>query len=183
MRPTLAGVHWTMVSSDLRMNGPHGRHCSTDTEVCHPRPEQRLGSASAAWSGSPLSAMPPLLFHSLHPFRPRRSGFERVAEILRLAGHLAVHEFHDAHRVGRPAIIGEDEFRHPDIARANDPAHPEPLCIRLRHAGGLNVVTAPDALARLRIFEQCVLSVYIVLDLELVCVRRGPVAIERLSNL
>src|SRR4051812_33609255 len=156
---------------DLRMNRPRGGQRFTDAEVYHPRREQRMGPASAAWSGPPPSAMPPFLFHSLHPFRPRRSGFERVAEVLRLAGHLAVHEFHDAHGVGRPAIIGEDEFRHPEIARANDPAHPETLCVRLRDAGRLNVVPTPDALTRLRIFEQCVLSVYIVLDIELIRVR------------
>jgi hypothetical protein len=42
--------------------------------------------------------------------RPRRPGLERVAEVLRLAGHLSVAEFHDADGVRRHAVIAEHEF-------------------------------------------------------------------------
>ena len=44
--------------------------------------------------------------HSLDPLRPRRPRFERVGEVLGLAGDLAVRELHDAHRIGRPAVVG-----------------------------------------------------------------------------
>src|SRR5271166_2319058 len=125
----------------------------------------------------------PISSHSLNPTRARGSGFERVGKVLGLAGHLAVQELHDAHRIGRPAIIREDEFRDPEVARADEAAHPEALRVRLSDARGLDVVPAPDALARLRVLEQCVLSVYVVLDIEVICVRGRPVAIERLSNL
>jgi hypothetical protein len=64
----------------------------------------------------------------------RRSGLERVAKVFGLAGDLAIHELHDAHRVGRLAIIGEDEFRHPEVASADDSTHRESLRIRLRDA-------------------------------------------------
>src|SRR5208283_3542463 len=121
--------------------------------------------------------------HPLNQMGARSSGLERIAEILGLARDLPIEELHDAHRVGRPAVIREDEFRDPEIARADDAAHREALRVRLRDARGLDVVPAPDALARLRVLEQCVLAVYVVLDIEVICVRSGPVAIERLSNL
>src|SRR5689334_10451755 len=113
----------------------------------------------------------------------RRSRLERVAKVLGLASDLAIHELHDAHRIGRLAVIGEDEFRDPEVALAKDSAHREALAVRLCGARGLDVVPAPDALARLRVLEQCVLSVYVVLNVEVICVRGGPVTIECLSNL
>ena len=95
-------------------------------------------------------------FHPIRStqWRARRSGLERVGEVLGLAGHLAIEELHDAHRIGRPAVIREDELRDPEVARADDAAHPEALRVRLRDAGGLDVAPAPDALARLRVLEQ-----------------------------
>jgi hypothetical protein len=115
--------------------------------------------------------------------RARRSGLERIGEVLGLAGHLAIEELHEAHRIGRLAVIREDEFRDPEIARTDDAAHREALRVRLRGARGLDVAPAPDALARLRVFEYCIISVYVVLNVEVICVRGGPVAIECLSNL
>ena len=44
--------------------------------------------------------------HPLDPLRARRPRLERIAEILGLAGHLAIEELHDAHGVGRPLVIG-----------------------------------------------------------------------------
>src|SRR5271166_5875197 len=138
---------------------------------------------SARSSTRGRAAFAATLSHSLDPTRARGSGFERVGKVLGLAGNLAIHELHDAHRKGRPAVISKDEFRNPEVARADDSAHREALCIRLRDARGLDVAPAPDALARLRVLEHCVLPVYVVLDIEVVGVRGGPVAIERLSNL
>jgi hypothetical protein len=125
----------------------------------------------------------PILSHSLNPTRARGSRFERGGKVLGLAGHLAIQELHEAHRTGRPAVIRENEFRDLEVGRADDAAHPEALRVRLRDARGLDVAPAPDALARLRVLEQCVLSVYVVLNIEVICVRGGPVTIERLSNL
>src|SRR5579859_1181308 len=121
--------------------------------------------------------------HLLDPLRARRSGLERVGKILGLPGHLAVQELHDAHRIGWAAVIGEDEFRDPKVARADDAAHPEPLRVRLRGTRGLDVVPPPDALARLRVLEQRIVSIYLVLGIEVICVRGGPVTIEGLANL
>src|SRR5271166_877535 len=111
---------------------------------------------SARSSTRGRTAVAPISSHSLNPTRARGSGFERVGKVLGLAGHLAIQELHDAHRIGRPAVIREDEFRDPEVARADDAAHPEALRVRLRDARGLDVVPAPDALARLLVLEQCV---------------------------
>ena len=43
-------------------------------------------------------------------------------------------------------------------------------------------MAAFDALARLRVFKHGVLSVYVMLNIEVTCVRGDPVAIECLSN-
>src|SRR5271166_486081 len=147
------------------------------------RASSAVSTGNSARSSTPGGAnVAPVSSHSLDPLRARGSGFERVGKVLGLAGHLAIHELHDAHGVRRPAVIGEDEFGDPEVARADDAAHREALRVRLRDAGGLDVVPAPDALARLRVLEQCVLPVYVVLNIEVICVRGGPVAIKRLSN-
>src|SRR3984957_3248752 len=121
--------------------------------------------------------------HALNPLRARGSWLERVAKVLGLPGHLAVQKFHDAHRKGRPSVVSEDEFRDPQVARAGYSVHREALGLRLGGARGLYVTPSPDALARLRVFEHCVVSVHVVLSVEVVCVRGGPVAVECLSNL
>src|ERR1700733_15230007 len=123
---------------------------------------------------------------SLHPLdqmRARRSWLERVAKVLGLAGDLAIQELHDAHRIGRPAVVREDEFRDPEVAGADDSAHRKAFEVRLHGARGLDVVPAPDALTRLRILKHGVLSVYVVLYIEVIRVRSGPMAIELLSDL
>src|SRR5579872_202919 len=98
--------------------------------------------------------------------RARRSGLERIGEILRLARDLAVDELHDADRIGRAPVVSEDEFGDPKVARADDPPDREALPVRLRSARGLNVAAPADALARLRIFERRVLAVDLMLRLE-----------------
>src|SRR5271170_7139490 len=87
----------------------------------------------------------PISSRSLNPTRVRGSRVERVGKVLGLAGDLAIEELHDAYRIGRPAVIREDEFRDPEVARADDAAHRETLRVRLRDAR--DVVPAPDALA------------------------------------
>src|SRR5450755_505341 len=138
-------------------------------------------SARSSTRGRTIAA--PISSRSLDPLRARRSGLERVGKVLGLAGHLAILELHDAHRIGRPAVIREDELRDPEVARADDAPHLEALGARLRDARSMDIVPALDALARLRVLEQCVLSVYVVLDIEGISIGGSPVAIECLSNL
>src|SRR5271165_1491172 len=118
-----------------------------------------MASHSFSAAGTGLKTGERISPHPLNPLRARRSWLERVAKVLGLAGHLAIPELHDAHRIRRLAVIGEDEFRDPEVARADDSAHREALAVRLCGARGLDVVPAPDALARLRVLEQCVLAV------------------------
>jgi len=44
---------------------------------------------------------------------------------LGLAGDLPISELHDAHRVRRPPVAGEDIFIDPEIGRAEYPPHRE----------------------------------------------------------
>src|SRR5215471_4293996 len=121
--------------------------------------------------------------HPLNPLRTRRARFERITEILSLADHLPVPELHDAHRVRRLPVVGEDEFSDPEVGSADDPPHREALLVRLGETGCLNVVPATDALPRLRIFEHCMLLVNPMLRLEVVRVGGGPVTIQSCPNL
>src|SRR5262249_47590729 len=66
---------------------------------------------------------------------------------------------------------------------AEDPAHGEALLVRLRGAGGLDVAPATDALARLRIFEDGILPVDVVLRLEVARIGGGPVAVQKRSDI
>jgi len=102
---------------------------------------------------------------------------------LGFAGHLPILKLHDAHGVRWPAVVREDELGDPEVARAEDAPHREALGTRLRDARRLDVVPALDALARLRVLEQCVLSVDVVLDIEVIRIGGSPVAIECFSNL
>src|ERR1700746_3103986 len=69
-------------------------------------------------------------------------------------------------------------FSSPEVPRADYPPHCEAFLIRLRGARRLNLPPPADALARLRIFEQRVLSVNLVLRLGVVRIGGGPVAIQ-----
>src|ERR1700734_4265520 len=102
---------------------------------------------SARSSTRGRAAVLPISSRSLNPGRARESGLERVGEVLGLAGDLAIEELHDAYRIGRPAVIREDEFRDPGAARAHDRARRETLRVRLRDGRDLDVAPAPDALA------------------------------------
>ncbi len=92
-------------------------------------------------------------------------------------------ELHDAHGVRQAAVIGQDIFSDPEVARADYPPHSEAFPVRLRGARRLDVAPPADALARLRIFEHRVLSINVVLRLEIVRIGRGPVAIQSRLNL
>src|ERR1700722_15812074 len=83
-----------------------------------------VSTGSSARSNTRARAIvAPALSHPLDEMGARRSGLERVTEVLGFAGHLAIHELHDAHRVGGLAIVGEDELRDPEIAPAGNAAH------------------------------------------------------------
>src|ERR1700722_20980430 len=100
------------------------------------------------------------MFHELSAGRTR---LERVTEVLRLTDHVPVLELHDAHDIKRLPVIGEDEFADPEIAATEHASHGEAFRVRLGGARRLNVGSTTDALARLRIIENCVGSIDLVL--------------------
>src|SRR4051794_717513 len=114
--------------------------------------------------------------------RTRGSRVKPVAEILCFVRHQSFVEFHDAHRVGRYAVIGQYEFADPEIAAADNAPDGKTLLAWLDGSALLNVVPAADPLARLRIFKHGILAVDVVFGLEIARVRSSPMALQRCSH-
>src|SRR5262249_42842907 len=121
--------------------------------------------------------------HRFDPLSPRRPWLERIAKVLGLAGYLPIFELHYAHRVRRLPIVSEDEFSDPQVGSTEDPPYSEALFVWLRETRCLNVAPTADALSRLRILEDCILSINLVLLVEVICVRGSPVSIQRCANI
>nr|WP_241178657.1 hypothetical protein [Mycobacterium sp. P7213] len=109
----------------------------------------------------------------------RRSRAEGIAEVLGLARDFAVHELHHAHHVGRPTVVGEDEFTDPQIATAQDAADREAFGVRLSLPRRLNAVAATNPLTRLGVFEDRIGPVDPVFGVEVVRILGRPVRHER----
>src|SRR5476649_920943 len=59
----------------------------------------------------------------VHPFDPLSApcgSHEWIRKVLCFPRNLVVFELHDAHGVGRLAVICQDEFGHPKLTAAND---------------------------------------------------------------
>src|SRR6185312_3551368 len=106
------------------------------TPTSCPSPSAGWGRARSRLGGSVVR---------LDQVRPRRARLKWIAEILRLAGDLAVAEFHDAYGVRRRPVIGEHEFGDPEVAVADDPLDGEALCARLHRSALLNLASAANA--------------------------------------
>src|SRR5580704_2400094 len=122
------------------------------------------------------------LAHPLDPLRARGPRREGIAEVLGLTGNLAVSKLHDTHRVGRHAVVCQDEFSDPKVASAEYAPHAKALLVRLRGTRRLNIAPAADPLAGLRILEHGIVVVNLVLGLEIIGVRGRPVAIQSRAN-
>src|ERR1700728_3889416 len=91
----------------------------------------------------------------VHPFDPPSTPWgsrEWIRKVLRFPRNLVAPELHDAHGVGRLAIICQDEFGDPKITAANDSLDSKPLFARLTSALVLYVASTAGSLARLRVF-------------------------------
>ena len=122
--------------------------------------------------------MPPNL--CVDPFDPLSAKCGRrewVCEVLSFPRNFVAFEFHDAHRVGRLAVIRQDEFRDPKIAAANDSSDSKPLFAGLIGALVLYVVSTAGSLARLRVFQHRVLLIDVVLGFKIVGIGRRPMLI------
>jgi hypothetical protein len=86
----------------------------------------------------------------VHPFDPlttRCGSHEWIREVLCFPRNLVVLELHDAHGVGRLAVICQDEFGDPKITAANDSSDRKPLFARLTGALVLDVASTAGSLA------------------------------------
>ena len=124
-RPDAVGQIPQMLVAGLgdRLDGRSGRDVSHDWRLLL----REIGWGGRLRHGFANSGAASKSSHLLGPIGARRPGFKRVTEILGLAGHLAIPEFHDADRVGRLTVVRQDEFGDPKIAAANDTADFEAL--------------------------------------------------------
>src|ERR1700728_4135909 len=86
----------------------------------------------------------------VHPFDPLstpRGSHEWVRKVLCFPRNLVAPELHDAHGVGRLAVICEHKFGYPKIAAANDSLDSKALFARLTCALALYVASTAGSLA------------------------------------
>ena len=86
----------------------------------------------------------------VHPFDPlsaRCGSHEGIRKVLRFSRNLVAPELHDAHGVGRLAVVSQDEFGDPKITAANDSSDSKPLYARLTSALVLYVASTAGSLA------------------------------------
>src|SRR6202162_3539945 len=86
----------------------------------------------------------------VHPFDPLSApcgSHECIRKVLCFPRTLVVPELHDAHGVGRLAVICQDEFGDPKITAANDSSDSKPLFARLTSALVLYVASTAGSLA------------------------------------
>src|SRR5439155_27023655 len=96
----------------------------------------------------------------------------------RRSSDLVAAELHDAHGVGRLAVIGQDEFGDPKITAANGSPDREPLFVRLTSALLLYVASTAGSLAGLRVFQHRVLVIDEVFRFKIVGIGRRPMLIQ-----
>src|SRR5271155_3827844 len=104
----------------------------------------------------------------VHPYDPLSApcgSHEWIRKVLCFPRHLVARELHDAHGVGRLAVISQDEFGDPKITAANDSSDSKPLFARLTGALVLYVASTAGSLARLRVVQHRVLVIDEVLRL------------------
>src|ERR1700761_8296692 len=81
------------------------------------------------------------------------SGGERVGEVLGFVADLHTGELHDADRVGRRVVVGDDDLAHPQTAAAADPQHGEVAFGRMPTPLGLDPGPAAEALPGLWVVQ------------------------------
>src|ERR1700685_4726726 len=85
--------------------------------------------------------------YSFDPFSAECGSYEWVREVLGFARNFDAPKLHDAHGVGRLAVICKDEFGDPKITAANDSSDSKPLFARLTGALVLYVASTAGSLA------------------------------------
>ena len=121
--------------------------------------------------------------HPFDPLSPRCGSNEWIRKVLRFPRNLVVSELHDAHGVGRLAVICQDQFGDPKITAANDSSNGKPLFVRLTSALALYVASTAGSLAGLRVFQHRVLVIDEVLGFKIVGIGRRPMLIQCRTDL
>src|SRR3984957_11322877 len=122
----------------------------------------------------------------VHPFDPLsapRGSLEWIRKVLRFPRHLVAPELHDAHGVGRLAVICQDQFGDPKITAARDSSDSKPFFVRLTRALVLYVASTAGSLAGLRVIQHRVLVIDEVLCFKIVGVGRRPMPIQCCTDL
>ena len=112
------------------------------------------------------------------PLSTRDGSNERVRKVLRLPRNFVTPELHNAHCVGRPAVIGQDEFGDPEVTAANNASDRKPLFAWLASALALYVAPTAGPLARLRVVQHRIFAIDAVLGFRIVDVGCRPVLIQ-----
>src|SRR5215472_13254280 len=121
-----------------------------------------------------------------HPFDPLSApcgSHKWIPKVLCLPRNLLAPELHDAHGVGRLAIICQDEFGDPKITAANDSLDSKPLFARLTRALALYIASTAGSLAGLRVVQHRILVIDQVLRLKIVGVGGRPMLIQCRTDL
>src|SRR5208283_1341434 len=117
----------------------------------------------------------------VHPFDPLSAPYwshEWIRKVLCFPRNLVVPELHDAHGIGRLAVICQDEFGDPKITAANDSSDGKPLLVRLTSALAGYVASAAGSFARLRVFQHRALVTDAVLRFKMAGIGRRPMLIQ-----
>jgi hypothetical protein len=135
------------------------------------------------------NGLPPANSHAsrlvVHPFDPlstRCRRHEWIRKVLCFPHNLVVPELHDAHGVGRLAVIGQDKFGDAKIAAANDSSDRKPFFVGLTSALALYVASAASSFAGLRVFQHRAVLIDAVLRFKIVGIGRRPMLIQRRAD-
>src|SRR5215472_3605522 len=108
---------------------------------------------------------------------------EWIRKVLCFPRNLVAPELHDAHGVGRLAVICQDEFGDPKITATNNSLDSKPLFARLTSALALYIASTAGSLAGLRVVQHRVLVIDEVLRLKIVGVGGRPMLIQCRADL
>src|SRR5690349_2514970 len=93
------------------------------------------------------SRAPRLCADPFNPLSARCGSHEWIRKVLCFPRNLVAPELHDAHGVGRLAVICQDELGDPKITATNNSLDSKPLFARLTSALVLNVASTAGSLA------------------------------------
>jgi hypothetical protein len=120
----------------------------------------------------------------LYPLGPPGRCFEGIGEILGFVHDLAVAELHNAHCVGRLAVVGDGVFGDPEIAVSEDSLDSKARRLAgMMASQGLQVSSSEDSFAGLGVVADGVVGVDVVFGFGVAGCRCLPVGVQGLKDL